>query len=480
MQTPIIFWYRQDLRTHDLPGLAAAASSGRPVIPCYILDDHAPGEWATGAASRWWLHHSLVALQADIASLGGSLVLRRGETLDQLRQLIASTGADTVYCSRQYEPWAAALEKQLHEQLSTADITFKRYAGSLLFEPEQISNQSGLPYKVFTPFWRHCLKQLAPAAAQALPTQTNWLTDTLNSDCISDWGLQPTQPDWAANWPQQWQPGAVGARDKLSNFLDNGISNYSDGRNHPALDCTTRLSPHLHYGEISPRVLWHAARQAAAESPALDGQVEKFLSELGWREFSHHLLYHFPAIPEQAFKSQFRNFPWLAGADRLRAWQRGQTGYPMVDAGMRELWHTGYMHNRVRMIVASFLTKHLLVHWREGAKWFWDTLLDADLANNSSGWQWVAGSGADASPYFRIFNPMTQGKKFDAEGAYIRQWVPELDALPDRYLNCPWEAPEDILRTAGVVIGEHYPSPVVDHKAAREAALAAYASIRGA
>jgi len=478
MTRPIIFWYRQDLRVHDLPGLAAAAATGRPIIACYILDDESPGEWRTGAASRWWLHHSLASLTDDLARLGCPLVLRRGEALTVLEQLRHQTGAQDIYCTRMYEPWAESLELSLDRHFSGNGVTFKRYGGALLHEPETINNLSGQPYKVFTPFWRACLAKAAPEVPQQLAKTLHWFTEPIDCDSLDDWQLCPQQPNWAEKWPLTWTPGSNGAHMRLERFLQQAVSNYSDGRNHPALDSTTRLSAHLHYGEISPREIWHKARYWAAEHPELESQVEKFLSEVGWREFSYHLMHHFPTLPEQPFKDVFHRFPWMGSREQLLAWQTGQTGYPIVDAGMRELWHTGYMHNRVRMVTASFLTKHLLVHWREGAKWFWDTLLDADLANNSSGWQWVAGSGADASPYFRIFNPITQGQKFDAEGHYIRQWIPELSQLPPRYLSCPWEAPALSLQQAGVALGRDYPHPIVDHKAAREAALAAYASLK--
>ena len=479
MNSPIIFWFRNDLRIDDHPGLAAALETGAPIIPCYILDDDSPGEWCAGGAGRWWLHHSLAALGSAIEALGGGLVLRRGDSREVLPELARASGASAIYCSRQYEPWAAQLETQLHQQLGAVDVELRRYPGTLLFEPEAVSNLSGQPFRVFTPFWRKC-RGLQPAARlDTVSATSNWYRDKLATDTLESWSLTPKNPDWAEGWQELWQPGSEGARHKLQLFLRESIRHYSDGRDHPALDCTTRLSPHLHFGEISPRTLWHAAIELASESPELDGQVEKFLSELGWREFSYHLLHHFPAIPEQAFNPTFGNFPWISDEEKLRAWQRGRTGYPIVDAGMRELWQTGYMHNRVRMITASFLTKHLLIHWRAGAEWFWDTLLDADLANNSCSWQWVAGSGADASPYFRIFNPILQGKKFDAKGEYIRRWIPEIAALPDRYLNSPWEAPADVLQEAGIELGESYPQPLVDHPSARESALAAYAEIKG-
>ena len=480
MPTPIIYWFRQDLRTLDLPGLAAAAATGRPVIACYTLDEHSAGDNVPGGASRWWLHHSLEALSAELAQLGGSLVLRRGAAPVELDRLIEETGAEGVYCSRLYEPWANTLEESLHTALDARGVTFRRYPGALLFEPGKVMNQSGRPFKVFTPFWRHCRAGSPLATPKPRPADCSWYDGTLDSDSLASWGLLPTQPDWAQGWSSQWQPGSAGAYNRLKLFLAGPVEDYSEGRNHPAREATSRLSAHLHFGEISPRAVWHAALGLAARKAGSEQQVDKFLSEMGWREFSHHLLYHFPHIESQPFKPQFREFPWLGNEGALRAWQRGQTGYPVVDAGMRELWHTGYMHNRIRMVVASFLTKHLLVHWRAGAHWFWDTLVDADLANNSCGWQWVAGSGADASPYFRIFNPVIQGEKFDARGSYVRQWVPELALLPDRYLNRPWEAPPAVLEKADVRLGDNYPLPLVDHKSARESALAAYAAIRDA
>lgn len=478
MTTPIIYWFRQDLRTRDLPGLAAAVATGRTVLPCYILDDIAPGDDAMGSASRWWLHHSLAALREELAVLGGTLILRRGPAAEVLKHLVKETGADAVYCSRLYEPWANELEVMLHDALAEQEVSFKRYPGSLLFDPEKVATKSGTPFKVFTPFWRHCRSSNPPARPKGVPGSATWYRGKCTSEALTSWQLLPTSPDWAQSWLDLWQPGSDGAAQRLAAFLDGPVTNYSEGRNHPALEATTRLSPHLHFGEISPRAIWHAATGLAAQKPEQDGQVAKFLSELGWREFSHHLLYHFPSITREPFKPQFSHFPWLGNAAALTDWQRGKTGYPIVDAGMRELWQTGYMHNRIRMVVASFLTKHLLVNWRAGARWFQDTLLDADLANNSCGWQWVAGSGADASPYFRLFNPVIQSEKFDKDGVYIRQWVPELARLPDRYLNKPWEAPAPVLATAGVRLGENYPRPMVDHRSARESALAAYASLK--
>ncbi|MEJ2532706.1 MAG: deoxyribodipyrimidine photo-lyase [Halioglobus sp.] len=450
MNEPIIFWFRQDLRIHDLPGLRAAVATQRPLIACYILDEMAPGDWVPGGASRWWLHQSLAALNDDLRKMGGRLLLLKGETLSMLQGLLKESGATALYCSRQYEPWAAALEHSVHDAMMEQAVDFRRFPGSLLFEPEAIATQSGGPFKVFTPFWRKCCSETSPASPKDAPENITWCEEELASENLEGWRLQPTDPDWASHWREWWQPGSEGALRRLEQFFDGAIENYDEGRDHPALEATTRLSPHLHFGEISPRQVWHAAREHGSHTPAHVDQVDKFLSELGWREFSYHLLHHFPDITDEPFREQFSRFPWLGSPQSLEAWQRGETGYPLVDAGMRELWQTGYMHNRIRMVVASFLTKHLLIHWRAGARWFWDTLVDADLANNSAGWQWVAGSGADASPYFRIFNPVTQGEKFDADGIYIRRWVPELAGLPDRYLGRPWEAPVEVLEAGGV------------------------------
>jgi len=475
MQAPAILWFRDDLRLGDLPALHAAHKSGKPILPCYILDQTAR---PPGGASRWWLHHSLTALKREIANLGGKLILRRGEPVPLLLELAAATGAEIIVCSRGYTPADSALEAVLREQADKHGIAVKRFPGALLHEPEAIQNQSAEPFKVFTPFWRHCLRQEPPRPALPIPRNLLWFANGLHSDALVDWHLTPDHPNWAAHWPDLWQPGSEGASRQLDRFIEGGLAHYREGRNIPALPATSRLSPHLHFGEISVRALWHRVHEIAAAEPALADPAEAFLREIGWREFSRHLLFHFPTLPETAFKRAFEAFPWRRDATLLRAWQRGQTGYPIVDAGMRELWLTGYMHNRVRMVVASFLCKHLLLSWREGEAWFWDTLLDADLANNAASWQWVAGSGADAAPYFRIFNPVIQGSKFDGDGRYVRQWVPEIAELPDRYLHAPWEAPEGVMRAAGVVLGQNYPAPIVDHKAARAAALAAYQTIK--
>jgi len=478
MPKPVIFWYRQDLRIDDLPGLSAAAATGRPLVMCYVLDEVSPGELATGAASQWWLHHSLAALTAQLEHEGGRLLLLTGSARDALTELARAVDAEAVYCSRCYEPWAAELEKDLHDTLQEDGVAFKRYPGSLLFEPETVETQSGGPFKVFTPFWKACMQKEVPSPVSSVRDALSFYRNTPDGLSLESFALTPKNPDWAAGWDSLWEPGAEGARKTLQQFLQNSLDDYARGRDHPHLNATSHLSPHLHFGEVSPRQVWHAVQAHCEGKRALVEQRRKFLSELGWREFCYHLLHHFPTLPEAPFKTQFRDFPWLGNARHLRAWQRGRTGYPIVDAGMRELWHTGYMHNRVRMIVASFLTKHLLLHWQRGEAWFRDTLVDADLANNVCGWQWVAGSGADAAPYFRIFNPTLQGKKFDAGGDYVRRWVPEIEALPDKYIHEPAAAPDEVLAQAGIRLGDTYPAPIVEHKAAREAALAAYDEVK--
>ncbi|MFK7830418.1 MAG: deoxyribodipyrimidine photo-lyase [Congregibacter sp.] len=479
MSKPIILWFRQDLRLNDLPSLQAALRESNELIPVFIFDDAAAGEWAPGGASRWWLHHSLASLAADIGKRGGKLLLRRGDTATVLRDLCRESGATTIHCSRRYEPWAASQEHTLHLNLSDNGMSLKRFPGSLLHEPGRVLTLGGAPFKVFTPFWRACQKQEVPAPAPAPKKQQSW-SATLESERLDDWQLLPSKPDWARGWEHMWSPGEDGAQRRLEKFLDESVGSYTSERDLPAIDATSRLSPHLHHGELSPRQVWAVSEQRKNANPEHSASIAKFQAELGWREFSYHLLHFFPEIPQKPFKAQFTHFPWQPDAQQLMRWQQGQTGYPIVDAGMRELWQTGYMHNRVRMVVASFLCKHLLQHWRAGEDWFWDTLLDADLASNSCSWQWVAGSGADAAPYFRIFNPVLQGEKFDKKGVYVRRWVPELSALPDKYLHKPWEAPGEVLSAAGISLGDTYPEPQVDHKQARQSALDAYTAIKQA
>jgi deoxyribodipyrimidine photo-lyase len=477
MQEPIIYWFRNDLRLSDLPGLTRAAATGRPIVPCYILDDVSAGHWKMGGASRWWLHHSLTSLAGQIEDQGGQQHLASGDPVTVLTELAKKTGATDIYCSRQYEPWAGELEQRIHRHLDARAINFKRYHGSLLWEPERVRNKTDLPYKVFTPFWRNCLTlEPQPSVTKEIHSR-NWHLNTEQGELLADLKLTPSNPDWAVGWSKIWNPGEQGANSQLSAFLQHKLDGYGPGRDFPSQASTSMLSAHLHFGEIAPTTVFQRTKDLIASEPSLSSDGEKFLSELGWREFSHHLMFHFPHICRSAFKPKFDHFPWVGSQENLQRWQQGITGYPIVDAGMRELWATGYMQNRVRMLAASFLCKHLLIDWRAGQSWFWDTLVDADIANNASGWQWVAGSGADASPYFRIFNPVTQAQKFDGTGEYIRQWVPELTQLPNKYIHEPWKAPIEILEQCDVQLGKTYPLPMVDHRYAREGAMAALGEI---
>jgi len=473
---PLILWFRQDLRLDDNPALNAAAETGRPLICLYILDDKTPGRWRIGGAGRWWLHESLAALDARLRKLGGALVLRRGRAQAVLTELIAETGATGLYGNRTYEPYALARDIEIKAALSERGIEGKGFNGALLFEPWSIVNKSGEPFKVYSAFWRACQAQ-PPRAPLKTPKRLRF-APVPASDVLQDWRLKPTRPNWAKAFPEHWKPGEAGAHARLDALLDAKLYDYSQARDLLAEDATSRLSPHLHWGEISAQTVWTRVQTRAAEDPRLQHGADKFLSELGWREFSHHLLFHAPNLPERNWRSAFDAFPWRDDAEGFAAWTHGRTGYPIVDAGMRELWSTGYMHNRARMIAASFLIKHLLIDWRAGQDWFWDTLVDADLANNAAAWQWVAGSGADAAPYFRIFNPVLQGEKFDEDGTYVRRWIPELARLATPNIHKPWEAPPLVLRAAGVRLGETYPAPIVDHAPARARALKALASIK--
>lgn len=476
--SPLIVWFRQDLRLNDNPALAAAAASGRPVIALYILET-TTGDWALGGAARWWLHHSLAKLSAALRKQYDlHLILRRGNPATLLPALLRDARANAIHWNRVYEPAGISRDTAIKTALQAGGIEVETHSAALLFEPWTVKTQAGGWFKVFSPFWRACLAQPAPAPQHAPKTLTPY-TGALDSDALDSWRLLPTRPGWAGGLRDSWTPGEAGATERLQAFIDKDLYRYANGRDRPDLNCTSRLSPHLHFGEIGPRQVWHAVQMAADQGGAGIAQnAGKFLSEIGWREFCHHLLFHFPTLPQQNFRSDFDAFPWNLNADHVKAWQAGSTGYPIVDAGMRQLRQCGWMHNRVRMIAASFLIKHLLQDWRVGEAWFWDTLVDADLANNAGGWQWVAGSGADAAPYFRIFNPILQGEKFDPEGDYVRRWVPELAALPNKYIHKPWAASDSVLKQAGLMLGCDYPLPVVDHDTARKAALAAFAALR--
>ncbi len=475
---PCLVWFRQDLRLTDNPALAAAVASGRPVIPVYVFDD-TPGPWIMGAASRWWLHGALDALGRDLAARGSFLVLRRGDAAVELPALIRETGAAQVVWNRCYEPQAVRRDTALKQALTADGVSVESYNAALLFEPWTVRTGAGGPFKVFTPFWRACRALGLSVPPQPAPKRIPCPVTPPGSLDLAELKLTPSAPDWAGGLRAAWSPGEAGARERLSDFLESALDGYGDNRNRPDVPTTSRLSPHLHFGEIGPRQVWCAVETFVEANPALRGEADKFLSEIGWREFSAHLLFHNPDLPERNWKSRFDDFPWQENAAGLEAWRRGRTGYPIVDAGMRELWTTGWMHNRVRMIAASFLIKDLMIHWRAGENWFWDTLVDADLASNAASWQWVAGSGADAAPYFRIFNPVTQGETYDPHGAYVRRWIPEIAALPDAFVHKPWLAPPMALSEAGLVLGRDYPRPVVDHGEARKTALAAYKAVAG-
>ncbi|MGP1255729.1 MAG: cryptochrome/photolyase family protein [Kiloniellales bacterium] len=473
---PTLVWFRQDLRLSDNPALAAAVARGGPVVPFYLLDDETPGSWTMGGASRWWLHHSLQSLSADLAAKGARLILRRGAAAEAIPTVAEEIGAATVLWNRCYEPWAVPRDTALKERLKAAGLAVDSFSASLLQEPWTVQTGAGKPYTVFSPFWRAIRdrdvpRPLATPGEMASP-------EGIASDRLEDWQLLPQRPDWAGGLRDSWTPGEQAAQERLADFLDERVDLYAEERNRPDIDGTSGLSPYLHWGEISPRQIWHATHHRLSAEGAASKGAWSFLSEVGWRDFSYHLLFHWPSLMDETWKENFKAFPWRENPDGLRAWCRGQTGFPIVDAGMRQLWHTGWMHNRVRMIVGSFLIKDLMIHWQEGERWFWDTLVDADAASNGASWQWVAGCGADAAPYFRIFNPMTQGEKFDPSGDYTRKWVPEVAELPDRYLHRPWEAPEEVLAKAGVRLGETYPEPIVDHSVARQAALAAFENIK--
>ena len=478
MSTALV-WFRRDLRLADNPALHRAALSHDRIVPAYI---HAPQEerpWEPGAASRWWLHHSLAALDATLRPFGSRLILRQAnDSLALLQDLIRETGATAVYWNRLYEPATIVRDRAVKAALRADGITAESSQAALLVEPWTLLKADDSPYQVFTPFWKACSRTLSQTAMFPAP-KPNGPERWPNSLSLADLNLLP-RTRWDDGLVAAWQPGEAGAQARLERFRATALTDYARGRERPGRDGVSRLSPHLHFGEIGPRQIWHTIANATSGDPLADKDAETYLREIGWREFAHYTLYHWPHTPEQPLRERFAAYPWRSEySDLLRAWQQGRTGYPLVDAGMRQLWRTGWMHNRVRMLVASFLVKNCRIPWPEGARWFWDTLVDADLASNTLGWQWIAGCGTDAAPYFRIFNPMRQGEQFDPDGAYVRRWVPELAALPAPAIHRPWTLAPDERRTSGSTseLG-HYPCPVVDFATSRAEALAGYERIK--
>jgi deoxyribodipyrimidine photo-lyase len=464
MTEPTLVWFRRDLRLTDQAALAAAVAGKAPIIPVFILDDAAGGAWKAGGASRWWLHHSLESLDADLRKRGSGLVLRRGESAATILALAKETGARAIHTGIMPEPWERAADDAVAAALSGGTCAFHRHPTALMHDPEAVTTQAGKPFSVFTPFANAFGRSVHPGPPAAAPKRLP-AAPLPPSERLEDWALLPTIA-WDKGIAAHWTPGEAGAARVLDRFVAEAAAQYDIGRNAVAEAGSSSLSPHLHWGEISPWQVW-----AALDGARAGAGVTAFRRELVWREFTAHVLWHHPRLPEEALRPEFRAFPWRRDAGALRAWQQGRTGVPVVDAGMRQLWSIGWMHNRVRMIVASFLVKHLLLPWRDGEAWFWDTLVDADLPNNSVNWQWVAGCGADPSPFFRIFNPVLQGRKFDPAGDYVRRWVPELKKLDARHIHEPWAAPPEALKAAGITIGKTYPAPLIDLAEGRARAL---------
>jgi deoxyribodipyrimidine photo-lyase len=477
-----IHWFRNDLRLADNPALHDAAERGA-VVPVFIWHPEAYGHWSPGGAKKWWLHQSLTSLAESLDKIGSRLIIRRGDPLAILKELCEAAKADAVVWNRRYEPALIEADKKVKRGLADADIDVKSFNGALLYEPWDIETKQGKPYQVYTPFSRTAQAMPEPSKPLAAPTELKSPYKWPESEALKSLQLMPSI-QWYDGLAEAWDVSEKGAAKNLEAFVDDPIADYHHDRDIPSVRGTSRISPYLHNGELSPRQAYHAAvkRTRGNASDKLKDNAHHYIRELVWREFGYHVLYHFPHTPEKPLREKYEDFPWVdmrEGRHTLEAWQKGQTGYPIVDAGMRQLYATGWMHNRVRMIVASFLTKHLLISWHEGAQWFWDTLVDADLASNTLGWQWAGGCGADAAPYFRIFNPITQGEKFDEDGEYVLKWCPELKDVPKKYLMKPWECPSEKLEEAGVTLGEDYPEPIVDHKEARQRALDALSEVTG-
>ncbi|MFC0203009.1 cryptochrome/photolyase family protein [Novosphingobium soli] len=449
MNSPVIVWLRRDLRLADQPALAEAARKG-PVIPLYVHDDAAPGAHRPGGASRWWLHHSLASLDADLRARGSRLILRRGRSEEVIERLCSETGAREVHALHHYEPWWRQAEDALARR-----VTLCLHHGNYLAPPGSVTTGAGAPYKIYTPFWRALRERMPPPPPEPIPERLPAPSEWPGSEKLEDWALLPSAPDWSGGLRETWKPGENGGAARLEAFAEHAAA-YERARNCPGVEGTSMLSPHLHFGEVSPAQVWHAVADAG-------GSVGTFLGEIGWRDYAQGVILQSPDYATKPARDPFGRFPWRRNKADLRAWQRGLTGYPIVDAGMRQLWHSGWMHNRVRMIAASFLVKHLLIDWREGERWFWDTLVDADYGNNAVNWQWIAGSGVDSNMFVRVMAPLTQSSKFDA-AAYIREWVPELADLPDGEIHDP----SPLVRPA------NYPEKRIEHRQARERALAAW------
>ncbi len=479
MPTALV-WFRRDLRLSDHAALTAALDAFDTIVPVFVWTPDEEGDWPPGGAHRWWMHHSLEALGKSLREKGSRLILRTGSSADELLDIAKETGAECVFYHRRLEPAVRTRDDAVDKKLRNAGVEPRAFDGYILHDPDAVRTGSGGPYKVFTPFWRKMRAEThisEPLPTPRLGESTAPLTWPMSAE-LDDLELLSTI-GWDAGFYDVWTPGEKAARGALNRFVDERLIDYPEGRNFPARPLTSELSMRLHWGEVSARQAWRAADDWVRNG-AMREAADKFMSELAWREFSYHLLWHFPHIPTKPLKPKYAAMPWRDDPDGLRAWQRGETGYPIVDAGMRQLWHIGWMHNRTRMIVASFLIKDLLIPWQEGAQWFWDCLVGGDLANNTQGWQWTAGSGADAQPFFRVFNPVTNGERFDPNGDYVRHWVPELAKMPKKFIHAPWTAPADVLEKAGVVLGENYPHPIVDHGEARLRALEALEAVKAA
>ena len=476
---PIVVWLRNDLRLDDNPALAHAADTGRPVVPLLVFDEETKGPRPLGGAHKWWLHHSIEALSGDLEKVGSGLVIRRGASAAVVPAVVREAEAGALWFNRRYQQASDALDDEI--AASMPDVDSRSFRGHILHDPAAVKTKTGGYYKVYTPFWKNLTGGHAPRDPIDPPARLAKPEKGLpQSDDLRSWKLLPVGPDWSSGFSPDWVPGEAAARERFAMFCDALLDDYPRGRERPGQDATSRMSPHLRFGEISPFRLWHEAEAAASRRSVPADAMERFKKELVWRDFNYHLLFHFGALGTENFNSRFDALPWRQSPGDLRAWQKGMTGYPIVDAGMRQLWQTGWMHNRLRLIVGSFLTRDLLIDWREGERWFWDALVDGDEASNTSQWQWIGGTGADAQPFFRIFNPVAQGQKFDGKGEYIRRFVPELAGLSDRDIHSPWTAGAAALEKAGVTLGKTYPAPIVDHAEARDRALAAYRSIRGA